>query len=113
MAPAMTPPTTPAPTAQPKQRASAVVGTAKVAKATAEAAARAVSVFVICVPFRWWRSADTERGFAARAILRATGTKRKEARQFVGNLLRPTEAPTYCPAQARMPDGFPSGILSA
>jgi hypothetical protein len=51
-------------------------------------------------------SADTEHGFAARAILRPTGTNRKEARQFVGNLL----PPLYCLAQTPMPDGFPSGI---
>src|SRR5215813_5544178 len=49
MAPATKPPRTPAPTAHPKQRASAGVGAAAIAVATVAAAAKAVSVFFISV----------------------------------------------------------------
>src|SRR5262245_66317575 len=49
MAPATKPPRTPAPTAHPKQRASAGVGAAAIAAATVAAAAKAVSVFFISV----------------------------------------------------------------
>src|ERR1051326_5354261 len=47
IAPAARPPITPAPTAQPTQRASAVVGTAIEASAITPAAAKAVKVFCI------------------------------------------------------------------
>src|SRR5262245_19142694 len=88
IAPAARPPITPAPTAQPRQPASAVTGTAIVARARAPAAARAVRVFCIEVPLVW--SGDrpsTERGFAAPSILRATGIEalgtRAICRKFV------------------------------
>src|ERR1700761_6908432 len=91
IAPAITPPTTPAPTAQPKQRASAVVGTAKGAKATAEAAARAVKVFVInpspswgCVAARPIPNTDSQ---PVPSYGQLEPAERKPL-QFVGNLLR-------------------------
>src|SRR6202035_3872762 len=107
----MTPPMTPAATPQPKQRASAVVGTAVAARATAAAAARAVSVLVICpsiFPFRGWGgdrpipTADSQR-VPSYGLLEPTGRN-------PGNLLPGARARPYCPAQAKMPDGFPSGI---
>src|ERR1700730_1211852 len=49
MAPAMKPPTAPAPTAHPQQPASAGVGAAAIAVATVAAAAKAESVFFIIV----------------------------------------------------------------
>src|SRR5262245_22824045 len=49
MAPATKPPSTPAPTAQPQQRASAGVGVAAIAVATVAAAAKAANVFFISV----------------------------------------------------------------
>jgi hypothetical protein len=47
MAPATKPPTTPAPIAQPSQRASAAVGMAAIALAMVAAATKAVRVFFI------------------------------------------------------------------
>src|SRR5215467_2365987 len=74
IAPAAMPPITPAPTAQPTHRAFAAVGAARVARASAPAAAKAVRVFLIGVPLcGGCDRPSTERGFAAPSILRATG----------------------------------------
>src|SRR5262249_54178900 len=61
MAPATKPPSTPAPTAHPQQRASAGVGVAAIAVATVAAAAKATSVFFISLSL----SVGGCRGFSA------------------------------------------------
>src|SRR5205807_7857829 len=74
IAPAARPPMMPAPTPQPRQPASAVVGTAMVARAIAPAAAKAVKVLCILSLVLWGGDRpSTESGFAAQSILRATG----------------------------------------
>src|SRR3954468_18488196 len=88
MAPAAMPPMIPAPTPQPRQPASAVVGTTAV-RPRAAAAARAVKVLFMSFPLPSWgmRSAWTNRGFEPDSILSEFGTGWKEAGQFVGSLL--------------------------